>query len=522
MYFIIKLLLLKRDETYMEKELDKELAKVVKMEKMQSKLTNYINSVGKVLLFLLPIILVIITFLTFFIFPVLPEATEFAEQTIEYQILTIIFIVVLGIYFLNSILLFLGASKTKSSLNKRLNFERKRGRPIDSLDGFDLLYNNVERVINLLKLIALISIVSLVLFVIMILFGNLTLGFAAMGLALIGFGLALIIRSLKLNIHDVNGLQDFYNPSTHEIFLDNFFAEVISNHLDPVTFLHWDEFLAGLNDILNPSFVEKINRQEPDELPITFAVEKLCFLYYLNYQGVLSQDQLIQEFKEVIDITAESFDIEKGLYLEGAWYFSAEDFSNLFDFVKEHNPGFFNIIDRLQLELSDNIQRLSNDPIYLDTSSQEVVYLNSELNIMTYLYNNSVEAKKFRVKIIAPGFKPGKVVMEIEVEGRGTFEIPKERIPFVASDRLDITQVLSTMLENGDTAWVTLEPRELGTQTIQIFLETLDGVIIEGKTKAVTVSKNVKEYIKKLSSVGSIIGGLAVPLSRILPSLLTG
>ncbi|TXT56148.1 MAG: membrane protein of unknown function [Promethearchaeota archaeon] len=506
----------------MEKQINEELARIVKMEKFQSKLTNYINSIGKILLFLLPVILVIITFLTFFIFPELPEVTRFGEQTLGYQILTITFIIVLGIYFINSVILFLGASKTKSSLNARLNFERKRGRPIDSLDGFDLLYNNVDKVINLLKIIAFVSIISLALFITMLLIADLTLGFAAMGLALIGLGLAIIIRSLKLNIHDVNGLQDFYNPSTHQIFLDNLFAEVISNHLDPVTYLHWDEFLAELTKILNPSFVQKIKEQEEDELPITFAVEKMLFLYYLNFQGVLTKDQLVQEFKEIIDISADNFNIENGLYMEGSWYFSAKDFSKLFNFVKEHNPGFFNIIDRLQLELSDNIKRLSNDPIYLDSSTQEVVYLNSELNIMLYLYNNSMDAKKYRLKVVAPGFKPNKVVMNIEVEGRGKFEIPKEKIPFVAQDRLDITQVLSNMLENGDTAWITLEPRELGTQTIQIFLETLDGVIIEGKTKTVTVSKNLKDYIKKLSSVGSIIGGLAVPLSRILPSLLTG
>ena len=30
------------------------------------------------------------------------------------------------------------------------------------------------------------------------------------------------------------------------------------------------------------------------------------------------------------------------------------------------------------------------------------------------------------------------------------------------------------------------------------------------------VTKNIKDYIKKLSSIGSLLGGLAVPLSKIL------
>ena len=115
-------------------------------------------------------------------------------------------------------MLLLGANSTESTLKLRLKFERKRGRPIDSLDGFDLLSNNVKRVINLLKVIALVCMVSLVLFLVMLFMGDLNLGFAAAGFSLIGFGLALLIRSLNLNIHDVNGLQDFYRPSTHQIF----------------------------------------------------------------------------------------------------------------------------------------------------------------------------------------------------------------------------------------------------------------------------------------------------------------
>ena len=76
------------------------------------------------------------------------------------------------------------------------------------------------------------------------------------------------------------------------------------------------------------------------------------------------------------------------------------------------------------------------------------------------------------------------------------------------------------MLENGDTTWLTLEPREVGEQIVQIFLLSEDGTIIEGKTRAVKVTKNIKDYLKKLGSIGSLIGGLAVPLARILPSML--
>jgi len=490
----------------MARNLENDLSKILKKEKFQGKMIGYMSKVGKLLLFVLPILLVIVTIFTLFI----PLSFTLA----------VIFYAILAIYLFNSIMLFLGANSTESSLKMRLNFERKRGRPIDSLDGFDLLSNNVKRVTNLLKIIALICLVALALFVVMLYMGDLNLGFAAAGFSLVGFGLALLIRSLNLNIHDVNGLQDFYKPTTHQIFLDNFFGEILSNHLDPVTFLKWDEYLVELNKILTPTFIQKVKEQEEDELPITFAIEKILFLYYLKFQEVLTEEQFIQELKEVIDVDSDNFNVEKGIFMEGGWYFSANDIYKLFNYIKKFNPGFFNIIDRLQLELADNIGRISKDPIYMDSTAQEVVYLNSELNIFCFLFNNSPEAKKYVIKVNAPGFEPAKLKLNIEVEGRGTFCIPDSPIPLISSEGRDIAGVLSTMLENGDTTWLTLEPREVGEQTVQIFLLSEDGTIIEGKTRAVKVTKNIKDYLKKLGSIGSLIGGLAVPLARILPSML--
>ncbi|MHA1803096.1 MAG: hypothetical protein ACTSU4_01020 [Promethearchaeota archaeon] len=490
----------------MEKSMQEFLTKMVKKERQQAKLTKYITSIGRILLFFLPIILVIITILT------LITSLDIT--------LTIIFYIVLIIYTLNSVMLLLGSSFTESSLKMRLNFERIRGRPIDSLEGFKLLEKNVRKVTNLLKIISIICFVAVVLFLLMIIFGDLNIGFAAAGFALVGLGLALLIRSLNLNIHDVNGLQEFYKPTTHQIFLDNFFAEIFSNHLDPVTYLKWDEYLAEIDKILTPSFVESVKKREAEELPITFAIESILFLYYLKYQEVIDDEVFIKELSEIIDTSSKTFDIKKGFKVEEEWYFSTADIFKVFDYIKLYNPGFFTVIDRLQLELADNIARISKDPIYMDSSAQEVVFNNGELNLMIFLYNNSPEAKRYRLKISAPGFDPKEITLDINIEGRGSFEIPSELIPLISQEGIDIVNVLSTMLENGDTTWLTLEPRELGEQTIQVYLESENGTIIEGKTRVVLVTKDLKTKMKKLSSVFSLLGGLAVPLSKILPGML--
>lgn len=500
----------------MNEKLDEELNEVIEKEESQRKLMNYVIKFGKWLLFILPIFLVIITILTILLVEDIPEATKWINSPLDYQILTIFYVIILGIYFINSVILMISSRRTDKSLELRLDYERRRGRPIDSLDGFELLKDNINRVLLLMNITALISIASVTLFAIMLTIGNVELSYIAMGTTLVGLGLALLIRSVNLNITDVNGLQDFFKPLIHGIFLDNYFAEVFSNHLDPVSYLKWDEYILEIKKILTEKFKNRIAQEEKGELPITFAIEKILFLYYLKYQDVLSNDQFMQEIGEVVNLNSQNFDVEKGCYIEKKWGFAEKDIYNLFEFIKKYNPGFFTLMDRLQLELADNIERISSDPIYFDSSAQEVVYLNTELNIMVFLYNNSIDAKNYRIRVIAPGFEPKKVSLDIKVEGRGSFEIPSADIPLVSEEGIDITHVLSSILENGDTAWITLEPIKKGEQTIQIFLETTDGQIIEGETRTIKVKRNMKDYLKKLSSLGSVVSGIAVGLSRIL------
>ena len=168
------------------------------------------------------------------------------------------------------------------------------------------------------------------------------------------------------------------------------------------------------------------------------------------------------------------------------------------------------------MELKDNIEKLSQDKIYMDSSANEVVFKGDSLNVMVFLFNNSPKSKEYRIRVIATGFDPKEFKLEIKVEGRGSFKIPEEVIPLTSSKGTDIVGVISEILENGDATWLTLEPRLLGEQSLQIFLETPDGTIIEGKTRNVRIAKDFKSQLKKLTSIGSILGGIAAPISRVL------
>ncbi len=236
----------------MESRLKNDIAKIIKKEKSQKATINFINKIGKPLLYILPITLLTLTLISFFYSGV--------------ALLAGALITILVIYGINSLILMRGAVLTKKSLEMRLGFERKRGRPIDSLEGFGLLYNGVKKVISLLKIISLVCIIAIGFYSFYLVTSYVIslgegvkdissiVGFIAAGFALIGLALALLIKSLDLNLHDVNGLQNFYKPTTHQIFLDNFFGEIFADHLDPVTFLKWDEYLSGIDKILTNEF----------------------------------------------------------------------------------------------------------------------------------------------------------------------------------------------------------------------------------------------------------------------------
>lgn len=491
---------------------EKAREKVNRLENRQETIISYVSSIGKRFMYLLPPVLVIITVFLFL------DGVTF--------LLRLSFFTLLGLYGINATFLLIGAKFTERSLNARLQFERKRGRPIESLDGFETLSNGVNRVILLLKIVSLLCYISLSLYLIMLTIGELEIGIAAAGFTLVGFGIAVLIRSLNLKLNDINGLQDFYKPSMHTIMLDNFMTDIVSNHLDPITFLKWDDFLTTLQDILAPSFIEKIHKQEKKENPLTFAIEKKLFLYYLLHQDILSKKEFEQELSEVVDFEVLDSLIKKGLEIEGRNYFNNKDIFQIFDYIRKYNPAFFKIVDRLQLELRENIQRLAEKSLYLDTSTEEVVYRDGELNIMTFIYNNTSDAKEYTVEVVAPGFEPENISIQTEVEGKGKFTIPSERLSLIDSEqrggveRKDIVGVISSILENGDALWLTLEPQDVGEKTIQIFLRNPDGTIVAGETKTVEISKNTMAKFKKVTSVGSLLGGILAPIARLL--FLTG
>ncbi|MHA1377334.1 MAG: hypothetical protein ACTSRG_03020 [Candidatus Helarchaeota archaeon] len=495
---------------------NKLLENVSKKENLQAKLNRYNVNIGKLLLYLIPLTLVILTVI------------NLVTGGAIFQLLLFVFVGILAIYAVNSFLLMMGALSTGQAFTLRLNYERKIGRPLDSLRGFSTIQKKIGNTLNLLKIIALVSFVSLGIYASWITISVAMasglgakndladlLSYAGLGFTLITAGLALLVKSVKMDITDVTGLSDYYKPSNHDLFIDNFFGDIFYGSLDPIVKLKWDEFTDVLSTNLKPEFISEIKAKEEGEVPVKFAIEKILYLSYLEVQRVIDRETVKKEINEILNF-GEEYDYESGAKIEGRYYFGVNDLHKIFNCIEKHIPAFFDAIDRLQLELIDNIKILSEDPIYMDVCAEEMVSKDGEINIILFLYNNNPNDEKYKIKIYAPGFQPEELLVDVLCEGRGDFEIPTKEIPLTSDTELDVVEVMSTMLKNGDAVWLTLEPREKAEQTIQIFLMEPDGTVIEGKTMTVDIYTNFLYMIKKLTGSASVLGGVATPVLRTL------
>jgi hypothetical protein len=486
-------------------------ASVERTESQQSKLTAYNMRAGRPLLYALPLLLVALTIIS-------------RLNIVQPTILLVVLIAVLAMFAINTFILGLLASKTKSAFTKRLELERHKGRPLDSLQGFVAIRSGVDRTISTIRSVFLLGLIVLILYVgyVWLVLTQLSeelstwVAFLGLGLSLVCFGASLLVRSVRMDITSVTGLSDFYRPTSHELFLDNFFADVFRGHLDPIARLKWDEFTEAVRLCLKPSFVESILKNEANESPVAFAVEKLLYLHYMEHSGVLSHQKFLDELGEFLDLQTERYHPDRGTRIGGRYYFNAVDIYRVFHLIESTTPAVFDLIDRLQLELMDNISIISSDPVYLDASAQEVCLKDSECHFLLLLYNNSKDAKDFAVRITVSGLEPSELRVKISAEGRGSFAIPSEPIPLVSDSDKDVAHVLATILKNSVSLWLTLEPREIGVQTLQVFVEDDQGRVIEGKTMPVAIIRNITYQLKRLTSVSSIAGGAIAPLFHAL------
>ncbi|MEM4735814.1 MAG: hypothetical protein QXS20_08890 [Candidatus Thorarchaeota archaeon] len=489
---------------------------VQRTESRQARLVQYNRRVGRVLLYILPLALIGLTATS-----ILNSVQE--PSFIDPLYLLYVFVILLLLFATNTFVLGLLAKWTGDSFQGRLDLERQRGRPLDSLHGFVTIRTNLGRTLWTIRVVFILSLVVLVLYSFYVYLAfegselSRSVAYLGLGLTLVCLGASLLVKSITMDVTSVTGLSDFYRPSSHELLLEDFFSDVFQGHLDPVARLKWDEFTECIRRCLRPDFVTDILQHESDESPVAFAVERLLYLHYLEYAGVLTHGRVRQELDEFLDLSREHYSPERGVRIGDRYYFDRQCIFDVFRLMEKTTPAFFDMIDRLQLELVDNITLLSQDPVYVDAAAQEVCKKDGECHLFMILFNNSPEERDYTVRVVATGLQPTELRVRVAAEGRGESRIPSEPIPLVSEGGTDVIQVVASILKNSVALWLTLEPREIGTQTLQVFVEDSAGRVIEGKTLTATVLRNTAYLLNRLTSGASIVTGSLTPVLGALP-----
>jgi len=500
------------------------------LEEQQARLTNYNKRAGRGLLYALPLLLVVLTALSLNakVLPIDPSLLPYVPSLLLY-----IFIAVLLLFAINTLILGRLAGKTKAAFTRRLDLERQKGRPLDSLQGFVAIKSNVNRTIATVRGVFILSLLVLLLYAgyVIRLLNTLpppplppvdpdalstAVAYLGLGLALVCFGASLLVKSISMDVTSVTGLSDFYTPSSHELLLENFFGDVFRGHLDPIARLKYDEFTEAVRRCLRSDFIDGVMKDEPNESPVALAVEKLLYLHYMEYSGVLTHQKVLDEIGEFMALDTEHYHPDKGAKIGGRQYFNTHDIFRVLHLIESTTPAFFDLVDRLQLELVDNIPIMAQDPVYIDAAAEEVCVKDGECHFLLVLFNNAAQARDYTVRIGVSGLEPNDLRLKVSAEGRGDFAIPTEPIPLVSETGIDVAHVLATVLKNSVALWVTLEPREIGIQTLQVFIEDSSGRVVEGKTMPIEVIRNVSYLVKKMTSGLSIIAGAATPALRAL------
>ena len=474
---------------------------IVKNEKYQLKLLRYINfkGNGKLILIIFPLLLTVSAIMLYLNFLGLiletftgggeesynirdlistriPVISNFGKNNLDYKILLVFFQTIIILNFLYFILLLYWVSKTYIIYKIRLDYEKSNGKVIENFAGYKTFKKNFMGALFLLLIISILALFSELLFIVFLYLEYIIIGLLAIGTLLFVLYLSFYISSLNLDLYRINGLQDFFKPIKHNILVFDYpITEIIENHLDPLSYLKWEEYYISIRDLVQSKFQKNMK----DNRKIKILLEKILLLYYLEYQKFLTKEQVREEFKKILIFKSDKFDIKKGWLNLGNWYFSKADFNRIFNFIEHNTPEFFDIINNINLIYK---QTTIKNPIYLDVSTQEEIQTYGDnLNLIIFILNLSLDNELFELKIDSPGYKPDKfhIKLRLDISEVKSLILQKEK---------DIIEILSSMMSQGKFLWFNLAPINKGEQSIHIRFEKIDGEFILGK--------NIKSVIR--------------------------
>ncbi len=378
---------------------------------------------------------------------------------------------------------------------------RLRGRPFESLHGFEAINDVTRMAITRVSFIVIVVIFSALAQFLATIEGGLTpeggvlVGFAIGG-TFAAIGLDLLRGGKQHNTVEQWGLLDAYDPPLHPSCPNRVFSEILTTWMDPVLRARFDTHIQSLRDGLQPG------------KDIHSAIEHLLHMRYLEARGELTNRQvrLSMEMYFRIDRIPDLFDND---------FFDEETWSNLFRHIRSKCSPFFRLLSRLQHDLFDDLDSIRSDTLHFDVDMQNVV--SGAGHLFAYLHNNGEQNRTIVVKIQTPDFQPHESVFTLSLEPSKALSGVGENLSLRSSTSDDVHDVMAKMMDNGAMIWQTLLPQQDGESTVTVRLEDTDGNMLGGKVLAVQVRPKLQERVRTQAGLAAIFGGMFAILYRVIP-----
>lgn len=431
------------------------------------------------------------------------------------------------------------------NFNRETKRKAEEGFPVESLEGFSAISRFVKQTIISSSLITTVVALSLLLFIaslavipafkaILPLFPNLPnlqqadydnieaflrplIMFSAIGLMLIAIGILLLLKIPEKPSFEVGAFLKYYYPRHTPISLDNLLSDSILVFLDPITRMRFDEWTDSIKEWMREDFESGLDASTKLER----AREKILLLFYLKKRMplLLPEDIFQAELQEVIRKEELSkFKSGKGSDI------SFTVLNEIFDRLLEHIPEIFTTIDRLVIELTDNLSEFKeNNDIWVTTSAPEKVVGNmNPFRILIFALNKDIKRFSERKRLVnfrttgAQSHFLEEIDYSLALDEAEELNIEENTLPFVSDGSNDILGILSRILQIGDAVWFTIERKSFKSHLFHVSINEDSRGSIFGETINVDVTRDILFYLKTYGGKLSAVTGLALPLLSFL------
>ncbi|MFX1256077.1 MAG: hypothetical protein ACFFCZ_31000, partial [Promethearchaeota archaeon] len=342
--------------------------------------------------------------------------------------------------------------------------------------------------------------------------------FTAVGLMLISIGITLLIRVPEKPAFKPGGLLNLYRPTFLPMALDNILSDSVYAFLDPATRMSYDEWTTSIENSMRDDYETEADTQETR---LERAREKVLLLTYLKSEmgKLITKEVYEREIKEIIkEETYQDFwnGKESGI--------SLSLLEEILVRLRRNVPELFDIIDRITVELVDNLEVLKSTDLWI-TVGHPVTHLGSlyPFRIIIFLLNRSKEfmtkKRPTKVRIVSGrnSIDPDIVEAERLLDEADDMEITETEIPFVSADQTDIIDYLTRFLQVGDAFWFQFKPNRLGYHILNIEVSDENDSVVFGKSISVIAKLDIRFLIKSYGGRVAGLAGVALPfLSGIL------